>query len=157
MDLYTPDPRSDAFLFRLYNEMLASKDIFAYPDRLQSLSAFFATMQPPNTLYLELDAHEQPRLALWFEPQPLNFAVVSLWVQEEFRRTREALRLVMEGLAHGFREYETLIAYSGDPAVTQLYEHFGLARHSPDLYVGELAITMLSLTRQQFSVMKKVA
>lgn len=158
MDLYTPDARSDAFVFRLYSQLLDTKDIFAYPPKLYSLSGFLATMQAPTVLFFELDSEEgQPWIAAWFEPQPLGYAVVNLWVREDRRRQRESLRAVMELLAHGFKEWETLVAYSGDPAVTQLYEHFGLARHSPDLYVGENAITLLSLTRQQFSVMKKVA
>lgn len=149
MDVYQPGLEADAQLVLLWRFMLESGDLGNFPDELSMLSCFLRTMQPPTTLYLERD-DTGPWFAFWVEPNTLPFAIVSLWVRGDHRQSLSGIRAVHEALRRTFEEHETIIGYIGDEKLAATYEHFGLGRHTPDIYIGERRITLFSFTRDQY-------
>lgn len=149
MQIYGPSYDNDLALIHWWERLVRSGDINAFPDEMKVLSCFLAGMQEPTTLLCESDDHGLS-FCFWYKPSTLPFAIVNLWIRDDRRGTRGALDAVFLALAHCFKDHRTIVAYCGDRAVASLYEHFGMGRHFPDIYVGELAITVFSLTKDQF-------
>lgn len=151
---YAPNFENDVALCMWWQELLRSNDIVDYPSELRMMSCFFESLQEPTTLLVESDAGGI-WFAFWYRPSSLPFAIVNLWVRDGMRHQKQALMAVHLSLANVFQEHGTIVAYCGDPKVTGLYEGFGLGRHAPDIYVGTHAITVLSLTREQYQTMQR--
>src|SRR5690349_24556283 len=112
MDIYTPGLESDVTVFKLYQRLVETRDIFAYPGPLGQLATFMQSMQAPTELHLALNDEGWPSFAMWYEPQPLGHAIVSLWLDESLRRSAKAVELIDRSLNGAFALWPTLIAYS---------------------------------------------
>lgn len=149
MDLYSPGPVDDPRVFGLWLTLCETGDITFYDEDLQILSVFFQRMQAPMLLlYLERDS--KIWFALWAEPHPMGVAIVNFWVAETDRHTQEAFRAVHEALTIVFHDQQTILAFTTQSRLVDLYTHFGMTPHTPRLSLGNRQLTMLSLTREDF-------
>lgn len=154
MIAYTPSPENDVALFVWWQTMMNSGDIHDYPVELRTLSCFYESLQPPTTLLTESD-EQGLWFCFWFTPNSLPFATINLWIRQDYRQKKAAIKAVHVAIAAAFQEHATLVAYCGDPKISALYEGFGLGRHHPDIYSETHQIAVFSLTREQYHQIEK--
>jgi hypothetical protein len=149
---YSPNHENDLALFLWWRQMLQDGDLASYPAELRALSCFYESLQAPTVLLTESDINGL-WFCFWYTPNSLPFATVNLWIRQDCRHKKTALKAVHLALANVFQDHATIVAFCGDPAVGALYEGFGLGRHHPDIYSETHAITMFSLTREQYAAL----
>lgn len=147
---YKPDMQFDAILLQWYTDVVTSgaiKDLFNF--RSRTLSGFYAALQPPIRLFVQLDER-----GMWFAAivTPIFAgAELDIWVREDKRKSKAWFESMFEALELCFTNYGTVIGLSTYENVATL-ERLGytILGKIPNLWDGDRDLWVMYVTRESF-------
>jgi GNAT superfamily N-acetyltransferase len=147
---YEPGQETDLLLATWWAKLHTTGDLFAvFPTSIHNLSNFLVWFRPPRELAYAMDG-EGIWLAAWFEPV-FSGAIMGLWVDPRYRRSRHAAELVGRLYDEALSRYPVLLGVTGQRRLLRAYVKAGyeVLGSVPYLFDGEEG-WMLVLTRQAF-------
>jgi hypothetical protein len=147
MKIYQQGGLEDLLLYRWWEQLVLSGDVQNAYTGLDTPSAMFHMMAPPNVLLYE---HDESGIwfAMWVESTGLA-GFVHMWIAHADRHTKRALKAVLEALRTLLDHMDPLVAVTHIEAVSQEHEKVGFQRLGALPSKGQL-LHITYLTKAQF-------
>lgn len=150
--LYESSESQDVLLIRWWMSLHDSGELEkAFSPAVQTPSAFLNLFQPSNILIYARD--EDIWLAAWFENMFGDTATfMGLWVDEQKRGTKEAVKLTRAIYNYALRVWPTIFSVTKQESLLSIMQQTGytLLGEFPKFWGGVESACLLSLTSEGF-------
>jgi len=128
LQLYQPSEASDLLLFKWWMQLHESNELTQlFSDYHRALSNFYDFLTPPCRLFFKLDSEDAIVFAVWFVPvsDSDTSAFMGYWAQENFRSTREHLRLSNIVYTLAFKIWKVIVGVTKHEKLLRIHRKTG--------------------------------